>query len=334
MKSSIEPNSLPFDANAPLFGTIFDIQHFSIHDGPGIRTNIFFKGCPLRCRWCANPESQSAAPQLLFEAEKCVGCGACMPVCQKGAIAIGSATPDPAANGPIANNAGGIAHTDRTLCTGCGACASACLRDARHITGKRYTVDEIYREVDKDRLFYGMRDNGTTEGGVTLTGGEFLMQPAFAEALLKKCRENRIHTAVETCGFAPWESFQRVMPYVDYVMYDVKHMSDDKHTEYTGVGNKRILENLVRLTTEFDMPVVVRMPVIPGVNDSEENLLAFKKRITGLPRSVSVELLPYHNLGTGKWSRLEVQPSENGFPWKYQIPSDAAMQSCKNLLGI
>lgn len=289
-------------------GIVFNIQHYCVHDGPGIRTNVFLKGCPLRCLWCANPESNAVKLQLMYQSEKCSGCQACVSVCPQQAIGI-------------------TAHqktwTDRALCTACGVCASVCVPKAREIAGKMMTVDEICREVEKDRLFYG------TDGGVTLTGGEVLSQPEFAAAILKKCRENGIHTAVETCGYASWEAVKQVMEYVDIVLYDVKHMDSHQHKWGTGVGNERILENLERISRELQIPVIVRTPVIPGYNDQESNFHAMGQFVCEkVPTCAEVNLLPYHNMGEGK--RLELEAGASMF--QTHVPSEDEMEYLRGIL--
>lgn len=266
-------------------GIVFDIQHYSIHDGPGIRTNVFVKGCPLRCRWCQNPESQSVKPQLMYRMEPCVGCGACVPRCPRQAIRLEE----------------GKVITDRTRCNGCGACVSVCPAEAREITGEPMTAQAVLEKVIQDKLFYD-----TSGGGVTMTGGEILAQPDFVAAVLKLCKENGLHTAIETCGYGSWEELDQILDYTDLALYDVKHMNSEKHKEGTGAGNERILENLARLSGEKNIPVIVRVPLIPGFNDTEENMrqmAAFIKE--KLPTCQEVNLLPYHKLGEGKKEQLE-----------------------------
>ena len=266
-------------------GIVFDIQHYSIHDGPGIRTNVFVKGCPLRCRWCQNPESQSVKPQLMYRMEPCVGCGACVPRCPRQAIRLEE----------------GKVITDRTRCNGCGACVSVCPAEAREITGEPMTAQDVLEKVIQDKLFYD-----TSGGGVTMTGGEILAQPDFVAVVLKLCKENGLHTAIETCGYGSWEELAQILDYTDLALYDVKHMDSEKHKEGTGAGNERILENLARLSGEKNIPVIVRVPLIPGFNDTEENMrqmAAFIKE--KLPPCQEVNLLPYHKLGEGKKEQLE-----------------------------
>ncbi|MBT9775477.1 glycyl-radical enzyme activating protein [Clostridium sp. MCC353] len=289
-------------------GIIFNIQHYCIHDGPGIRTNVFFKGCPLRCAWCANPESNEVRSQLMYLADKCVGCLSCIPKCSRHAISA-------AENGKV--------RTDRKLCDGCGECVSACLPQAREIMGKRMTVDEVYKEVSMDQLFYA------ETGGVTLTGGEVLSQPEFAAAILRKCRDNRIHTAVETCGYASWEAVQTVMEYVDLVLYDIKHMDSGEHKRGTGVGNEKILDNLCRISNELNIPVIARTPMLPGYNDSEGNMRAMGQFLTErVPTCREVNLLPYHKLGEGKREQLEYEESQ----FHTYVPSEQEMETLRQFV--
>lgn len=288
-------------------GIVFNIQHYSIHDGPGIRTNVFLKGCPLRCKWCANPESNTTEKQLMFLKEACTGCQRCVEVCPVQAISL---------------NAEGKTMTDRTKCQNCGKCAEICPSKAREMAGNRMTVEEVYEDAAQDELFYG-----TSGGGVTLTGGEVFLQPDFAAAVLKKCRENGIHTAIETCGFAAWESIEKLVPYLDLALYDIKHMDSGKHREGTGVPNETILKNLVRLSEECHIPVIVRTPVIPGFNDTLENMNAMGVFISQkLPTCLEVNLLPYHNLGDGKRMQLE---AENPVYDSY-VPTEEQMEKLRN----
>ncbi len=266
-------------------GIVFNIQHYCIHDGPGIRSNIFLKGCPLRCLWCQNPESNLLQPQIMYDHSKCGSCLTCIDQCPNQAISF--------ENGKV--------RTDRNLCTGCGACVSNCLVEARSLIGEWKTVDEVYEEVAKDKLFYE-----SSGGGVTLTGGELLLQPAFSKNILKKCKENGLHTAIETCGYAKWDVLKGILKYVDIVLYDLKHMSSEEHKRCTGVGNERILENLYRISTELELPIIVRTPIIPDYNASDENMHLMGAFLSEkIPTCTEVNLLPYHNMGEGKNEQLE-----------------------------
>lgn len=267
-----------------LTAPVFNIQPFSIHDGPGIRTTVFLKGCPLRCIWCANPESNLAKPQLLTYANKCTGCGRCVPACPKGAVSIAEEK----------------AVTDRKKCVDCGACVSKCPSDARELAGKEMSVEQVLAKVLEDRLF--LEESG---GGMTVSGGECLMHPDFTEALLKAAKEEGISTAVESSCFASEEVIRRVFRYVDTPLLDIKHMDDAKHREFTGVPNEQILRNIKIIKQELGKPVVIRIPTIPGCNDSEENIAATAKFVAEeLGTDVPVHLLPYHRLGEVKKESL------------------------------
>lgn len=262
-------------------GLVFDIQRFSLHDGPGIRTLVFMKGCPLRCEWCSNPESQKARPEVMFFEEKCINCGACLQACPYGETLKES--------WPIADS----------VCFGCGHCVDACAAEARVLVGRWMTRDEVLAVIERDRIFY--EESG---GGVTIGGGEPTLQAGFVAGLLKACRSRGIHTAIETCGFTPWESFSRVIEQVDVLLMDIKHMDTSMHEEKTGAGNGRILEN-ARKAAAIVKEMVIRVPLIPGFNDTETNLRALGTFITEeLPGVSRVDLLPYHSTGESKSARL------------------------------
>ena len=266
-------------------GIIFNIQTYSIHDGPGIRTTVFIKGCPLKCVWCQNPESQIAIPQLFFNGEACVGCGKCLRVCPEGAIRLDE----------------GKSWTNRGTCRGAGKCAEVCPNEARNIAGRYVTAGEVFQEVMKDKIFYEK-----SGGGVTLGGGEPLASPEFTTSLLRLCKKAGIHTALDTCGYAKWEIIKQILQHVDLVLYDLKHMDPAAHQLYTGVSNEVILENARRICQELHIPVLARVPVIPGFNDSRENIEATGRFIAAeMGAATEVHLLPYHKLGEMKYHRLE-----------------------------
>ena len=275
-------------AEEALSGRVFDVQRFSLHDGPGIRTVVFLKGCPLRCAWCANPESQRPGPQIAWFDSLCVRCGRCVEACVQGAVQLEDER----------------VRTDRRLCRSCGACASACARNARRLLGREATVDEVMADVRRDAPFF--RRSG---GGVTFSGGEPLSQPEFLLECLRRCRRWGYHTVVETCGHVRWDDLREAAALTDLFLYDLKQLESHRHEQLTGVGNELIVENLERLL-ELGAPVTVRMPVIPGANDDAASLSAladFAARHEGLRR---VELLPYHPLGLHKYDALDIAWTE------------------------
>jgi pyruvate formate lyase activating enzyme len=261
---------------------IFDIQRFSVHDGPGIRTLVFFKGCPLRCAWCSNPESQSSRPELVFMAARCIGCGNCVATCPEGACRV---------------DGHGQMRFDRALCTSCGACAETCYAGARVLLGRRMTIEDVLSEVRKDEVFY--RNSG---GGVTLSGGEPALWPQFTARLLAALKAEGMHTAMETCGQVPCEEIERLLPDLDLLLYDIKHIDPVEHEQHTGATNERILANLRRLARS-DVEVSVRVPVVPGFNDDPAAIA----EIAGFVGTVgvhTVHLLPYHRYAQDKYARL------------------------------
>jgi len=261
-------------------GLIFDIQRYSIHDGPGIRTLVFTKGCPLSCIWCCNPESQSPSQEIMVTPNKCIGCKRCIEVCPTGA----AEKKDPL--------------EARELCIVCGSCVKACPSTARQLVGRYMSLEEVMEEVEKDFPFYQR-----SGGGMTVTGGEPLMQADFVRMLLKSCQEKGIHTAIETCGYAEWEDFKNVLEYVDLTLYDIKYMNSEKHRELMGVGNELILQNAKKVA-KLGKDMVIRVPVIPDCNDSLENMEAIAKFARTLEGVEEIHLLPYHRLGESKYDRL------------------------------
>jgi len=268
-------------------GRIFNIQRYSIHDGAGIRTLVFLKGCPLRCLWCSNPESQKGEPELGFIESRCAGAKAC------GASCV-SACPVEA----IRLNEQGKAVIDRNKCDNCGMCAEACGKGALKVVGRKMSVDEVMAEVEKDRIFY--RRSG---GGVTLGGGEPLAQHRFTAELLKAAHETYLHTAIETCGHAPWPHFETVLEHVDLLQFDIKHMDPVRHKEMTGQANELILDNLSKVrSVKAPQDVIIRIPVVPGCTDSVENIGATAEFTARLGFN-QIELVPYHRLGTSKYAQ-------------------------------
>ncbi|HML33459.1 trans-4-hydroxy-L-proline dehydratase activase [Sporomusa sphaeroides] len=262
-------------------GTVFNIQKYSIHDGPGIRTTVFFKGCPLACWWCHNPESLSAKTEIVFLQNKCIGCGDCVKSCTNAAITLTSQ---------------GIKRNE-TKCSLCKMCVEACPTGAMEQLGQKRTVAEVMREIEKDNIFY--EESG---GGVTFSGGEALYQLEFLDALLTACKAKRIHTALDTSGYAPWEAIDRIADKVDLFLYDIKLMDDKKHKKYTGASNKLILENLKKLAAD-QRRIWIRIPVIPGINDDEKNIKDLGDFLSSLNLR-DVYLLPYHNIAIDKYARL------------------------------
>jgi pyruvate formate lyase activating enzyme len=279
-----------------LTGKFYDIQGFSVQDGPGIRLTLFLKGCPLRCLWCHSPESQSFRTELNWMEMKCVGteiCGKCLAACPEQAISSGEKREPATGGAPIATAK--VAHE---RCTNCGLCAAACAPKALYMCGADYTVEEVMAKIRRDVPFY--KKSG---GGVTVSGGECLCQPAFLLAMLKQCKSEGIHTAVDTTGFADWDVIEPILPYTDLFLYDLKHMDSEKHKQATGVPNERILENARRIAKAGGR-FHVRIPIIPMYNESERDFEAFGEFISELGGVDVVQLLPYHKLGVAKWNRL------------------------------
>ena len=256
---------------------VFDIEKFAVHDGPGIRTVVFIKGCPLHCRWCHNPESQSFEPELLFYAGKCTMCGKCVSVCPQHCHVI----------------ADGRHSFSRTACIHCGICAESCPADALKLCGRKMSVDEVMAEVLKDQVFY--QNSG---GGITLSGGEPLTHFAFSSALLKAAKEAGLQTAVETSGFAPWERIRELLPLVDLWLWDVK-AAPEKHEELTGVPWKTIYGNLLKLAGS-GAELMLRCPLVPGINDEDMQLIRIAELAERLGGVRRIDLEPYHPLGEGK----------------------------------
>jgi len=270
-----------------VIGRISNIQRYSLHDGPGIRTVVFLKGCPLRCRWCCNPESQNPHQEVSYFKSKCIGeqaCGYCQNVCRQGAVSF---------------DAKGRAVIDRNKCDSCLHCAKNCPAKAIRIEGRTATAEEVLNEVEKDSVFY--RDSA---GGITVSGGEPLAQSDFLLALLREAKKRRIGTAIETCGFGHYDVLKQAALLTDTVYYDIKSLNNEKHREWTGQSNALIMENFQKLCIDFPaLPKVVRTTIIPGFNDSAEEIeqiQSFLKDKSG----VTFEMLPYHRFGVGKYVAL------------------------------
>lgn len=265
--------------------TVFDIQRCSFSDGPGIRTTVFFKGCNLRCAWCHNPESQNANPQIMFYETRCIKCGKCVGKCP---------------------------HHFNT-CDLCGACEIVCEQEARRVCGKRYTVEQLIKECLKDKNFYE-----TSGGGVTISGGECMLQIEALEELLKQCKAKGLHTAIDTAGYVPYEYFERIISYTDLFLFDIKCFDNEKHKSFTGVGNELIFDNLKKLL-EAKAEVIIRIPVIEDVNDTTEEMVLIKKRLEDFGTVKGVELLPYHSMGEAKYKALSMDVQSFKSPSKDKI---------------
>jgi len=265
-------------------GIVTNIQRFSIHDGPGIRTTVFLKGCNLRCFWCHNPETLKPKPELQLFLDRCIGCGECFRRCPQGAHVMND----------------GQRVFKRELCQGCGVCADTCYAEALVIAGEVKTVEQVVEEVLRDRPFYE-----TSNGGVTLSGGEPLLQLDFSYAILEQCKQEGVHTAIETAANFQWERVAAILPVTDLVMMDIKLMDSQKHRECTGVPNEQILANALRLG-EQPQPLIVRTPIIPGVNDTPEEVKAIAEFAAQLPNLLYYELLPFHPMARGKYHSLDL----------------------------
>lgn len=269
-------------------GLVFDLARFSLHDGPGIRSVVFLKGCPLRCVWCHNPESWSARPEIMVSPEKCIGCGACLRNCPEKAHTFEQ----------------GKHQFKRDLCTACGKCAEECFSGTLVLAGKRRTVSDILAEAAKDSDYYG------NDGGLTVSGGEPLQQSDFTEALLKGAKMRSWTTAIETCGMAPPHVLERLIPITDYWLFDIKAMDPEKHRKFTGQTNEQILSNL-HLLDERGANIELRCPLIPGANDSDADLKAIRDLADSLRHRPKIHIEPFHPFGRGKLAQLGLPQEEN-----------------------
>lgn len=263
-------------------GVIFNIQKYSIHDGPGIRTTVFLKGCPLSCTWCHNPESQSFEKELMFFPNRCISCLECTKACSSGALTVKD----------------NIISRDAGACSMCESCVSVCCTNAMEAAGRQVETANLIKELEKDVIFYD-----SSRGGVTISGGEPLAQGEFTLELLQCCKQSEIHTAVDTSGFGNASELEKISKYTDMFLYDIKLMDEERHKQHTGVSNKLILQNL-KLLSSLGKRIWIRIPVIPGINDDEENIEATAKLIKSTGGIEQVNILPYHNAAMEKYRRL------------------------------
>lgn len=275
-------------------GTIFNIQKFSINDGPGIRTTVFMKGCPLSCIWCHNPESKRKAPEIMYDKSKCKMCGRCFEACKKNAHSVNC----------------DLHIIDRSLCIECGECVKECVFGALEITGKTMCAEDVIKEVMRDKVFYD-----TSGGGITLSGGEPMMQFDFAFELLTLAKAEGLHTCMETCGFAPSEQYMKIAPLVDIFLFDYKETDSNLHREFTGVQNEAIIENL-KLLDSIGAKTILRCPIIPTCNDRDEHFEGIARIANSLKNVIEINVEPYHPLGKGKCELLgrDYRLSDLGFP--------------------
>jgi pyruvate formate lyase activating enzyme len=266
-------------------GIVFNIQRYSIDDGPGVRTTVFLKGCPLSCLWCSNPESQNPQPEVTWRYTSCKKCCTCVKACPLGIIKLDEE---------------GI-HIDRKSCNLCGKCIEACVPEALKMSGTKMTVDEVYNVVKRDIDYYN-----ASGGGITCSGGEILVQADFVAALFKKCQTDGIHTCADTSGYGTQKAIEKILTYTDLVYFDMKHMNPVEHKKYCGQSNDLIFNNL-SLVIKKKIPLVIRIPLIPGYNDSDENISAIAKTVSKLTKKAVISILPYHSYGSNKYRMIDMK---------------------------
>jgi len=271
-------------------GLIFEIQRFSTEDGPGIRTTVFMKHCPLKCVWCHNPESILKKQQIEWLKHKCIGCRTCIDTCQLNALILDQEE----------------MKIDRNLCNSCGECVNECPSTALHMFGKWWELEDLFEEINKDKIYYD-----TSKGGITISGGEPTLQPKFLLNLLKKCKDNKINTALDTCGYFSRETFKSILPYIDLFLFDIKEINAEKHIEYTGVSNERILKNVQWISNyqkKNDKKIWIRTPIIPNYTANEENIREIGEFIVNKLNNVPEQwdLLAFNNLCASKYQRLNL----------------------------
>ena len=283
------------------------MQRFAIHDGPGIRTLIYMKGCPLKCLWCSSPQTQKPSPEILHIELNCKKCGRCIEACSNNAITISDEE---------------AVKIDRKLCNSCGECVETCLNQALKLAGRDITVEELFQEINKDSPFYRR-----SKGGITVGGGEPTMQHEFVTTFLKRCKQIYTHTAMESCGYVKWEYLEKILKNLDLAYFDIKHMDPLVHKELTGVSNEIILENIKKASQL--LPVIIRIPLAPGYNDSDDNVLATAKFAASLGKNLQrLELLPYHKFGTHLYDQLDMDYKLKDL----EPPSDEHMERLKELV--
>lgn len=288
-----------------LTGTVFDIQRFSLHDGPGVRTTVFLKGCPLKCMWCHNPEGLSKKPQLRYNSSACIGCLDCTALCS------------------CHGDANGRHFFSREKCTVCGRCADACPAGAMELVGREMTVDQVMEKVLADKKYYG------ETGGITVSGGEPLFQSDFTEALLRRAKEENIHTAIETSGYCTEAVFSKIAPLCDLLLMDYKIRDEEAHLRYTGVSSEPIRKNYA-LAARLGVPVILRCPIIPGVNDNEHHLQGIARAAASISTVREIHIEPYHTLGLTKTAPLGMESKFSAEP----LPVSEAQKLCEMLKNL